>query len=140
MLVGVSAYETGVVAGEGNQKCLALKCFKIMIPVLFILGLVIFSDNISYQDEILYPYIFACLINGLYFVTKKPINVFLKKIILYFGQLSYFIFLFHYGVCYLFNMYIVKKEYIIILPYLASVLGASIFIKFINMRIKILLS
>lgn len=109
MLIGVFAYE---MINRLTEKHIWFSIFSILIAVIAIIALVIFSDCISYQDEILYPYVFAFLICGLYVAKEKSkINAGIEKIILFLGNFSYYIFLSHYGVCYMMKIYMPNLGY-----------------------------
>lgn len=79
---------------------------------MFVIGLVTCRDKISFSDELIYPYIFAILISLIYFRERKCINKITENVVLYLGKISYNIFLLHYGVCYLFVIYIPGRDYL----------------------------
>ena len=112
-LLGVMAYELG---GKFKLHTKLLCTFKI-VCIGLILGLVVFRDSISYQDEMVYPYVFALLLLGIYYDnTQYRLPQLMENSILYLGKISYNIFLMHYGVCYLFSFYVGDNRLSYILP------------------------
>lgn len=113
-LLGVAAYE---IFRRKNIKYIYL--IAKMASIFLIIGLVVFRNEISYYDEVLYPFVFSILIASIYFTPSINIKEGIKKKILYFGKISYNMYVSHYGICYLLKVWIPNISYLYIgIPYL----------------------
>lgn len=132
-LVGVAAFE---IFSKLKKKNIYIYFGAATIP--FIMGLVIFSNEISYNDEILYPFIFSILIASIYFTPQININGWTKNKILYLGKISYNLYVAHYGICYLLKVWIPNKRYLYIgIPYLLlCCVVAMLMQKFLELKNK----
>lgn len=112
--------------------------------LLMMLGLILFRNNISYYDEVIYPYVFAICIGSIYKRKTEYSSVFWKKAIIYFGRISLNIYVLHYGVCYLMKIYCPGKNYesiagIYLLLVIAFAIVVEIFLKTLKKLNKVLL-
>lgn len=82
----------------------------IFIPSIFILLLVIGRNQISFNDLILYIFLFAWLVVSIY-SSSIQISDRINDIVVYLGKLSYPIFLFHYGIIVLLKTYLPNLNY-----------------------------
>ena len=115
MLVGIGGYIYGKEFILNMRK--NIRYVLISFCILGIITLVVLHERVSYQDEVLYPYTFAILIACCYFRNKRNMGLMIfENICIKFGGISYNIFLIHYGICYLFLIYLPKKEYFKIAP------------------------
>ncbi|WP_312650398.1 acyltransferase family protein [Aminipila sp.] len=138
LLVGIGAYYFGkyifIEHKKDNHK--SIRTIGVVLCIIFILLLVIISDKISYNDEVLYPYIFAILITCIYH-RSVAITCKIEKVILLSGRISYNIFVFHYGICYLFKYFTPDKPYrSIAVIFLIITLIFSILIEYIFILCK----
>lgn len=93
--------------GGGYSQLRVLTC------MLLIAALIVYRNSITYNDEILYPYVFAILLASVYNEPERLIkDTKIKKISLHLGKISYYIFLLHYGICYLIKIYMPGKRYL----------------------------
>ena len=128
MLVGAGAYIYGENVKDRLNKW--NRVILLCICIIFIVGMVLFRDKISYSDEIIYPYVFSVLVALIYFRDKKEIHHRIKNVILYLGKSSYNMFLLHYGICYLFSLFIPEKRYCLIaIVYLSIVIVSGLLLE-----------
>ena len=98
-------------------------------------------NDISYYDEVMYPYVFAVCIGSIYVRTPKYSIVSLENIIIYLGKISLNIYVIHYGICYLMKTYFPKKKYgSMAIVYVVSVCVLAIMVEFIITEFRKLLS
>ena len=103
-------------------------CGLTSIPIL-----VLFRDNISFSDLVIWPFLFGGLLSSLYIpfslsekkIKRKAKNIKLNSILCGLGKLSYPIFLFHYG------LLIIMKNYYPNLSYKNMILFFVFFIMLI---------
>ena len=129
-LLGVMAFELG---GKCHLNAKLLRIFR-AVCICLILALIVFRDSITYQDEAIYPFVFALLLWGIYYdEANYKIPQLLERLILYLGRISYNIFLLHYGVCHLLSQYAKdgKLSYIVPIYFVVTVLLAVLMDRFI---------
>lgn len=86
---------------SGGGFCI---CVKAICSILIIM-LVIERNMITYNDELIYPYVFGMLLISIYYEkTRYEMFITVKNLFIYLGKISYTIFLMHYGICYIFLM------------------------------------
>gem|GEM_PF-5266948 len=137
MSLGIFAYSTINCKTGGGKESIILT----IISLILMVGLVVCRNDISYYDEVMYPYVFAVCIGSIYVRTPKYSIVSLENIIIYLGKISLNIYVIHYGICYLMKTYFPEKKYgSMAIVYVVSVCVLAIMVEFIITEFRKLLS
>ena len=89
-------------------------CISI-VSFMFMGAMIVLRNHISYSDEVLYPYIFAVCIASIY--IRKPMIEWkdLIKISIFLGKISFYIYVTHYGICYMLKLLLPNRSYSLLL-------------------------
>lgn len=110
------------------------------ICIVLCMSLVIFKNQISFADLLIFVPIFAIIISITYInVTMNKEKSKKDKIYNYLGKLSYPVFLVHYGICELLHFYLKGFSYYqIIVPYIITIIILAIILKKLSFLLQII--